>query len=369
MSNLAASIRGSLHPIGIDARGVSMIAKNTSCLRLHAMVIAGVDPNAVARDVFGLPDNSQQSSFALRQGNAFERAQYRNGAARLLQALRQAGILGTEDVRVLDLSQLPGSNSSSPEARKRARQRAIIETDRALRLKLARKIDAPNVIIQALLRLPLWDDGQEATVRPDVLIARSGAAMYQVGEIKSFPALRHLTDEQDVASAAAQCGVYGLALESTLRRLGSGEAVPTEAVLVLRKPGSFNSKPILQSIARDIATARCVLEQSPRSVQEIETVLGPDRALDTQANVRRLPAKFISACRSFCPIWQVCLDQSRQQGAPSLLGLDVEEVIGALNNTQRARELLRGAAPANELESDLQRRLLAYQSELRNAAG
>jgi hypothetical protein len=52
-----------------------------------------------------------------------------------------------------------------------------------------------------------------------------------------------------------------------------------------------------------------------------------------------------------------------------LLGLDVEEVIGALNNTQRARELLRGAAPANELESDLQRRLLAYQSELRNAAG
>jgi hypothetical protein len=143
MSNLAASIRGSLHPIGIDARGVSMIAKNTSCLRLHAMVIAGVDPNAVARDVFGLPDNSQQSSFALRQGNAFERAQYRNGAARLLQALRQAGILGTEDVRVLDLSQLPGSNSSSPEARRRARQRAIIETDRALRLKLARKIDAP----------------------------------------------------------------------------------------------------------------------------------------------------------------------------------------------------------------------------------
>ena len=35
--------------------------------------MVGVDPNAVAD--FDIPDSSKQSGFALRQGNAFERAQ------------------------------------------------------------------------------------------------------------------------------------------------------------------------------------------------------------------------------------------------------------------------------------------------------
>jgi hypothetical protein len=103
MRNLAADLRGSLRHNAIDARRVTMAAKNASCVRLRAMVMTGVDPNAVARDVFGIPDNSKQSGFALRQGNAFELAQARNGAARLLKALQEAQIIGQDDVRVLDL--------------------------------------------------------------------------------------------------------------------------------------------------------------------------------------------------------------------------------------------------------------------------
>jgi hypothetical protein len=369
MRNLAADLRGSLRSNAIDAGRVTMAAKNAACVRLRAMVMVGVDPNAVAQRVFGFPDNSEQSGFALRQGKAFERAQSRNGAARLLQALQQAEILGPEDVRVLDLAQLPGLSSSSSAARTRARRRAIVETDRALRSKIVRNVDAPNVILQAHLPLPLEDDGEDAIVRPDVLIARSGEAMYHVGEIKSFTALRHLTDEQDVANAAAQCGVYGIALEAALRHLGSSEVVPTEAVLVFRKPGGFNAAPTLQRIDRDIEAARRVLDQLPRSLQDVENILGPGQALDTQTNMLRLPAAFNGACRSFCPLWQVCLSEGRRQGTPSVLGNDVEEAIGALGNTQRARELMAGTAPVNDLERDLQRRLLAYQSELREAAG
>ena len=313
MRELAAGLRGSLHYKAIDARRVTMAAKNASCVRLRAMVMAGVDPNAVAEQVFGLPTGSEQSGFALRQGNAFERAQARNGGARLLEALRQGGILGDGDMRVLDLAQLPDLTSPSPIRRLRARRRAIAETDNALRGKCARAKDAPNVILQAHLPLPLGENGEEALVRPDALIARTGELMYRVGEIKSFAALKHLTDEQDVGNAAAQSGVYVVALEAALRRLNLPGEVPGMAALVFRKPGGFTAEPTLQPIGRDIATARRMLEQRPRSLREIEQLLGPGQSLDSEGNVLRLPANFVGACRSFCPMWQVCLNESRRR--------------------------------------------------------
>jgi hypothetical protein len=367
MRNFAADLRGSLRHESIDARRAAMAAKNASCARLSAMVMIGVDPNAVARGVFGFPDNSEQSALALRQGKAFEWAQTRDGAARLLRALHEAGILETEDIRVLDLAQLPGFHSPISAARMQAAQRGVVETDRALRSKLAGSVDVPHVILQAHLRLPLRQDGEEIIVRPDALIARSTQARYRVGEIKSFTALRHLTDEEDVASASAQAGIYSVALEASLRGLGSNVPIPTEAVLVFRKPGSVRALPTLQHIDRDIETARRLLDQGPRSLRDLENILGHGRALDKPANVLRLPVAFMGACRSFCPMWQVCLDEARGQGIPSVLGKDVEEAIGALSSTQRARDLMAGAAPSNELERDLQCRLLAYLTELKEA--
>jgi hypothetical protein len=279
----------------------------------------------------------------------------RNGAARLLEALRQADILDAADVRVLDLGHLPGLTSPSSIVRVRTRRRALAETDRALRSKIAGDADAPN-----------GNDSDEAIVRPDALIARSTESMYRVGEIKSFAALRHLTDEQDVASAAAQSGVYAIALETDLRRLGSDLPIPTEVALVFRKPGGFNAEPTLQRIERDVETARRMLDQRPRSLREVRDILGTG-ALDTEANVLRLPPNFTGTCRSFCPMWQVCLNEARREGVPSVLGNDVEEAIGALGTIQRARELLAGAMPANDVEREIQRRLVAYQKELQEA--
>jgi hypothetical protein len=344
MHNLVGDLR-----CPIDARRLTMAAKNPSCIRLSTIIIAGLEPNAVTQQVFGLPNNSEQSAFALRHGTTFERVQCRNSAARLLQAL-------------------PNSNPSSSVARIRAAQPRIAETERALRAKAGRSVDAPNVILQPHLRLPLGD-GEEPSVRPDLLVARSGEARYRVGEIKSAPALRHLTDEQDIANAAAQCGVYAVALAASLRRLGLSAAVPSEAVLVLRKPGSFNGVATLQRIDRDIEAARRVLARHPDTLHAITEILGPDQTLDTAANVLRLPAKFSGNCRSFCSLWQVCRKESRSHSAPAVLGADAEELLGPLGNTQRARELMAGAIPSNELERDIQRRLAVYRKELGEAAG
>jgi hypothetical protein len=363
MRDLAGIIRGTLRQKAIDARHVTMAAKNASCTRLRAMLMAGTDPHEVATKVFGLTDTSEQSGFALRQGVAFEQAQSRNGAARLLKALQDAGILGDEDVRVLDMANLPGVGRLASLA---ARRRAMMETDRAIRAKIAGDRSAPNVILQAHLPLPLGDT-EHALVKPDIILARTSEAMYRVGEIKSFAALGALTDEGDVGSAAAQSGVYAVALNATLARLGSRLVTPTEAALIFRKPGGFNAEPTLQRIDRDIAVAQRMLDQRPRSLKEIAAVLGHGNALDVATNVLRLKPNFIGPCRSICPLWQVCLNEVRAQGLPATLGRDVEEAIGAVGSTQRARELLAGAQPANDVERGVQRRLIEQRAKLREA--
>ena len=68
--------------------------------------------------------------------------------------------------------------------------------------------DAFNVLLQAHIPIRLADDGVVAVLRADVLIAPDVAPAYMIGEIKSFAALHHNTDTNDVQSAAAQAGVY-----------------------------------------------------------------------------------------------------------------------------------------------------------------
>ena len=88
---------------------------------------------------------------------------------------------------------------------------------------------------------------------------------------------------------------------------------PQEAVFIFRKPGGLFGDATVQKIDRDIETARRMLAQRPRSLAEIETFLGAGQPLDDQANILQLPANFIGVCRTFCPLWQVCLNEGRQR--------------------------------------------------------
>jgi hypothetical protein len=58
---------------------------------------------------------------------------------------------------------LPGLTCPSERIRTRARHQAITETERALRSKLQGEDAAPNIILQAHLRLPLGENAEEAT--------------------------------------------------------------------------------------------------------------------------------------------------------------------------------------------------------------
>jgi len=369
MSSVASALRGDLPYKAVDARQINMTAKNPSCMRLRAILMAGTSVDAVLTQVFHGEDQSEQSIYALTIGNAFEAKLFESGAARLIQSLQEAGVLGETDLRVLNLNNIPDINSTDGAKRARALRLAAAETRRAIRARAEGHPNAPNIIIHAAMPLPLGAGAEIVLVRPDVLFARDGEWSYRVGEIKSFPSLGHLTDEDEVETAAAQAGVYAVTLEQVMEDLGIDLPVRPQAALILLKPPGMFAKTTIQDIERDMGTARRMLAQRPHSLNEIVSILGPGVSLDSQEAIYRIPATFQGFCRSFCPLWRICQDEARTRGDPSVLGKEVEELVRAVGSPQRAIALMHGAAPQNPVEGIVQRRLQAAYRELQEIQG
>jgi hypothetical protein len=251
----AASLRGSLPSDSLDARAVVRLAKNTRCQRLAALTLVGSSPGKAMDHIFAPGFLEEQSRFSLLKGNRFETVQTDNGAARLLASLQDAGVTGPTDLAVRDLK----DETSGIANKKAAMQRAMALTDDILRCKAAGDPSAPNVVLQAALGIPLGS-GELACVRPDILVARQGEPMYRPGDMKSYAFVHHLTEQQDVGQAAAQIGVYGMALERRLQHLGIQLQIPTDGVIVMVRPGGLQSVAKLQNIERDISTARRIID-------------------------------------------------------------------------------------------------------------
>jgi hypothetical protein len=151
------------------------------------------------------------------------------------------------------------------------------------------------------------------------------------------------------------------------RRLGIGHQVQGEAALIFRRPGTMAPAVTVQRIDRDVATAERMLEQRPSKLAEVVALLGPGQSLDNPRNILRLSANFVGACRSFCPLWHVCLNEARRCGRPAALGTQVEELVASVGTFRRAQELMHGATPSNDVELHVQRRLHAGLHHLREA--
>src|SRR5215207_4406282 len=104
MTSVASTLRGDLPYKAPDARHVNMAAKNPSCMRLRAVIMAGTSMDAVLTRVFHGEDQSEQSIYALTIGNAFEAKLFEAGAARLIESLQEAEMIGAADVRILNLN-------------------------------------------------------------------------------------------------------------------------------------------------------------------------------------------------------------------------------------------------------------------------
>jgi hypothetical protein len=366
MKTPAEVLRGSLKEHTVDARRIMQAAKNPACAVSRTAMLAGIDMEEMAARAFGQALESQLSPFAIRQGNVFEHWITENGASRLLDALVKNGILGPTETRVRHLGDNKDLRSRNDAIRRAAIRHAIAETDRELRRKFEGRPGAFNLLLQAHIPIQLADDGVVAVLRADALIAPDVAPAYMIGEIKSFAALHHNTDTNDVQSAAAQAGVYAVGLEERMRLLTLPADVPKTGVLILKSVGSLNAAPTLQPIERDIDFARRMLAQRPRTLADVSAILGPGEGLDKAANILKLPRNFMGSCRSFCPMAKVCQNLAVAEGHPASVSNNLADLIGHMN-TDRALELLRGAQAANREEADVQQRLLAAHVALQKA--
>ena len=369
--SLAEQLRGSLKGRSIDARRLVMVSKNSACMRLRAMVMVGVSPADVATlmrrasgNTSGAPVNEDQSNFALRRGNQFERIQSQSGAARMIAALQEAGILENDENQAANIPEDVGGPMNNPVYLRRAA--ALTATH--LRKMLSRERDARHVLIQPCLALRYGDGNEVAWIRPDYMIGGRRYDMPLVVEQKSFVFLHTLTDEKQVSTAAAQAGVYSVAYEGVLRDLGDHRAVPAQAVLLFRRQGGSEAVANLHAIDRDITVARKMLGQRPRSLAEVRRLLGHNGRLDDPVSVARLPFAFSGSCRSFCAMAPVCQQQARQCGSPSVLGPEVEDLIGPVGDIASALALLDGAPPADDAQAEVQQQLRAALAELGRVA-
>lgn len=360
----AAAMRGALPAAALDARAIVRLSKNPRCQRAAALTLVGSSPGKAMEHVFVPGFVEEQSRFALAKGSRFETVQTDNGAARLIQTLQDAKVIGPADVSVRNIKMETAGIRNAVAAK----QRAMALTDEILRRKAAGDPKAPTLVLQAALGIPLGS-GEVACVRPDILVAPPTEPMYRPGEMKSYPYLHHLTDQKDIGEAAGQLGVYGMALELRLAHLQLAGKVPTHGVLVLVKPGGLQSIAHLQDIDRDISTARRIVNVRPRTLAEVATVIGVGKTLDNQAAIMRLRPYYSGKCRAFCALHDICRCEADARGNPAILGEEAEALLASADaSIQRAAELLRGATPATAAESVLQHQLQTLDAEWRAAS-
>lgn len=203
----------------------------------------------------------------------------------------------------------------------------------------------------------------EAILVLDVLVIRPANIRPElvVGEIKTYPDRAGYTDGGELAGARAQAGVYAHGLVSVLEelKLAGKIQIAREGFLVLSRPGfNFPSLRPGEDLKYQIARARRGFDRLRAAAKEL-VPLEPEE--DRHAVVRAAPIAYCEACLSFCDRAPSCYQGAWNRRDPVVLGEDAARYLGSVS-LDRAANLMDGAEPANEAESDLRRRITEVRS-------
>ncbi len=244
---------------------------------------------------------------------------------------------------------------------------------RLLDQKLAGHPDAPNLIIQPQLSVPLL--GIDHTIKPDVLVASDAEAFYRPVEVKSYADRAGKTAQADLRSACRQNAVAVVGLRTAVTRLGvshSEALVPADGDLVLKSPGS--SLPTLRPmvLVGELWSLENVLRAAPGALANLEGLLRGIRsgaALDDPAVLDAIPNNYQPSCAEHCPLAKRCKRQAQALGDPGLLGAQAREEFAAAGSLPRVLDLLggRGGPSRTAAEGDLAARLWETSAELQKA--
>jgi hypothetical protein len=325
-----AQLRGPTPPARHNARTIAALTSNPGCSRRAVLDTAGVDKDALARQV-GFPAPFGQSRFAITRGNAFEAQVKENGCAELLRLLRETLGLAVEEAAYADLEDVGGN--------------AGLEVRRVHTEKLLARGSGCTLFDHPLLRLPIA--GQYVYLEPD-LVAFQHGEVHHVVEIKSFPVIDGQADPGKVAAAAIQSAVYVLAL----RRLLGDDAVSHEVVLVC--PKDFSNRPVAALI--DVRKQLLILEHQLgrlRRVEELLDELPPGFNLDVArpaeelaGQLALLDARYSPDCIASCDLGFFCRNEAA--GRTATLGTGVREQLGGVESVRTALGIARDGWPVTE---------------------
>jgi hypothetical protein len=295
-----------------------------------------------------------QSPFAIARGQTFERTLFWNAGQPLLEALAEAGVLpaGSHGFRDFRLRQFGGPHQSLD---------AALDATATFLIDLGRgreRSSVPGALAGPVVRIPGGMMLPEAILVIDVLVLtmdgdRPGLT---VGEIKTYPDRGGYTDGAELATARAQAGVYVHGLELVLAELGltSRLTISTTGFLVLTRPGS--NRPSVRA-TEDLKYQATRAQRGFERLRQIAATHGVNTAEETLIErIRAASVDYGESCISFCDRAQRCHAQALANGDGAALGEDVARFLGTVS-LHRALELLDGALPANEAETDLARRI------------
>lgn len=333
-------------------------ASNPLCEANTLSAVHNVRLDKVA-EASGLRPSFGQSPFAISRGSRFEADLFVDAATRLRAALERRGCLPKESTGFLDLRiKMNGGGALA------SIDEAVEETQKWLMRIAADATSAESIVAAPTLRIPRGVLLPEALLIVDavtVMETEEGRARVTVGEIKVFPDRGGHTDSRQLASARAQAGVYAHAMKLVVESLGlAGEIeIANDGFLVFSWPGS-NSPSVR---AYEDLTYQVV--RASRGFDRLEEVAlavvrDDDFSMDNPALMRRVleaPTHYSEACLSFCDLAPRCHASALETDDPIILGDEVARLLGA-TTIGRALELLDGATPVDDVEVDLQRRLV-----------
>jgi hypothetical protein len=331
-------------------------AKNPTCDANTLSAVHNIRLDAAARTA-GLRPSFGQSPFAITRGNRFESGLFIDDARRIRQALERKGCLPLASSGFLDLRlrMNGGADISSIDE-------AIASTERWIRhVAVAR---APATIVAApMVKIPRGVILPEALLIIDLVVVTGGVESrprLTVAEIKVFPDRGGHTDPHQLATARAQAGLYQRALTLAVDELGLSEQieVASDGILVFTWPGS--NSPSIRA-AEDLTYQAIRASRGFDRLEEVaaSVVRDDDFASDEPTLIDRVlnaSTDYSEACLSFCDLAPRCHQVAFDAEDSIVLGDDVRRLLGE-TTISRAIELIRGRAPVNDRERDLQRQL------------
>ncbi len=338
------------NPTGDVRRRLEQYAANPGCEANVRAAQRGIAMRDVATKL-GLAPVFGQSPFALQRGVTFERTLFEDDATPLRRALIERKVLPANAGGFVDLRIRQGGGvMRSLEESAGAFERFLRDAARATgdpRMQL------PTLVAGAALRAPREVMGGLLAI--DVLTVhpqpRPAPITLRVGEVKVYPDRGGFTDPAQLASARAQAGLYVYALRHFVESLSLARdlLVADDGFLVLARPAS--NQPSVRAgedltwqaaRARELFAQLHELPETPAAGASLEAVIDA-------------PKRYGDVCLSFCELADHCRAEALARGLPAPLGEDLARFLGALT-LHRALELLGGAAPRDDAETDFVRR-------------